>query len=122
MMFNLSSKFIVIENTSTKKKAIYLGRCYFHKELLGYVNDRNNDKWKCIGGGNFTYSNNTFQLDGKSHDYGIYPYEILIDCIKNNMVFDKPNLQKPIKQDEYTYKILNYTIYPQDYTEIKITK
>lgn len=116
-MTQLLLKFIVIENMTTNEKAIYIGRCHFHKELLERINQRNINEFKCIGGGSFKFAEKVLYLNDQSNDFGVYPLEITIDLIKNNKIYDNPLLLNPINNCDVS--ILDYVKYPQSYIEIK---
>lgn len=125
-MDNLKSKFIVIENENTNEKFIYISKCYFHKELLERINDRNKDNFKCIGGGefkidNFNTENKSLNLFGTSNDFGNYPFNICLEIIKNKKIFDTPFLY-PNNITSKNIFIINITKYGNYFNTEKIEK
>ena len=98
MYIDLKNKFIIIE-FNKNDFLIFLGKCYFHKELLERINIRNKNNYKCIGGGEFSLSKlneNSFELKlfGNSSDFGKYPIEITKKLIMDKKIFDNPYLNK----------------------------
>lgn len=99
---DLKNKFIVVSDiNNNSNKFIYMGRCFFHKELLERINVRNNTKFKCIGGGEFLIIKennkiNEIKFFGNSSDFGKYPLDIVKNLILNKKIFDTPFLNKSL--------------------------
>lgn len=122
-MFNLHSKFIVLENTTTKEKSVFLSRCSFHKELVDRVNDRSrNIEYKCVGGGRFKITDTIMTLEDKSQDFGVYVIDDVIDCINNKRIFDEPFLTRNIidYRDIRNFLVYDYVSYPKEFKQINL--
>jgi hypothetical protein len=79
---DLFPKFI-IETDDELGDCLIISKCSYHKDLV-------TDKEKVKGGGWFIFKDDTFTLNGSSHDFGAAKLENIKECIKNDNVYTNP--------------------------------
>lgn len=109
MYKDLKNKFIIV-SFNENEYLIFLGKCFFHKELLERISIRNKINYKCIGGGEFLLNKineNSFELKlfGNSSDFGKYPLELTKKLIMDKKIFDNPFLNKNLFEKNLIEKI-----------------